>query len=215
MIRLYLLIIISGFLTFTKAEGQAKLLDKHEKMFASIDHLSVDFTQITYKKLRDRSISRSGNAFFSKPNMFRWNFNSEKTGLEEYYFNGEILSHFQEKDKLVSHYNTNAGLARELQEVVSLVLDPKALLTRYKLKDIKSEAGRTQAILVPISSGSSDIDTIFVKVSDLKKFVEEVQIFYLDGNNTQFLFKNPLTRSNDPKIFSFSRQGSFTVRHHG
>ncbi len=204
------------FLSFSsQAFSEPKLQDKYSEIFSTIDHLSVDFSQSTYKKLRDRSVTRSGNAFFSKPGMFRWNFNSEKTGLEEYYFNGEKLTHFREKDKLVNHYNTNAGLARELQEVVNLVLDPKALLSRYKVKEIKSQGGKTQAVLIPQSRETTDVDTIFVKVSDVKKFVEEVQIFYIDGNYTQFVFKNPVTRPNDPKIFSFSRQGNFTVRHHG
>jgi len=207
---------ILGILSLTPAKAaEPKLQDKYAEIFSSIDHLSVDFSQNTYKKLRDRSILRSGNAFFSKPGMFRWNFNSDKTGLEEYYFNGEKLTHFRDKDKLVNHYNTNAGLARELQEVVNLVLDPKALLNRYKVKEIKSEGGLTQAILIPQSRETTDVDSIFVKVSDVKKFVEEVQIFYIDGNYTQFAFKNPVTKPNDPKIFIFSRQGNFTIRKHG
>ena len=210
------LVMILGILSLTPAKAaEPKLQDKYAEIFSSIDHLSVDFSQNTYKKLRDRSILRSGNAFFSKPGMFRWNFNSDKTGLEEYYFNGEKLTHFRDKDKLVNHYNTNAGLARELQEVVNLVLDPKALLNRYKVKEIKSEGGLTQAILIPQSRETTDVDSIFVKVSDVKKFVEEVQIFYIDGNYTQFAFKNPVTKPNDPKIFIFSRQGNFTIRKHG
>ncbi len=210
------LVMILGILSLTPAKAaEPKLQDKYAEIFSSLDHLSVDFSQNTYKKLRDRSILRSGNAFFSKPGMFRWNFNSDKTSLEEYYFNGEKLTHFRDKDKLVNHYNTNASLARELQEVVNLVLDPKALLNRYKVKEIKSEGGRTQAILIPQSRETTDVDSIFVKVSDVKKFVEEVQIFYIDGNYTQFAFKNPVTKPNDPKIFIFSRQGNFTIRKHG
>ncbi|HET9237006.1 MAG TPA: outer membrane lipoprotein carrier protein LolA [Oligoflexus sp.] len=195
--------------------AEPKLQDKYAEIFSSVDHLAVDFSQTTYKKLRDRSTIRSGNAYFSKPGMFRWNFTDGKAGLEEYYFNGEKLTHYREKDRLVNHYNTNASLARELHEVVNLVLDPRALLSRYKVKEIKSQGGRTQAVLVPQQAGTTDVDSIFVKVSDVKKFVEEVQIFYIDGNYTQFAFKNPVNKTNDAKIFTFSRQGNFTVRHHG
>jgi outer membrane lipoprotein-sorting protein len=195
--------------------AESKLEDKQEQLFSSIDHLSVDFSQSTYKKLRNRTITRSGNAFFSKPDRFRWTFTSSKAGLEEYYFNGEKLTHYREKDQIVNHYNTNAGLARELTEVVSLVLDPKALLSRYKVKESKSAGGHTQVVLLPQAKETTDVDSIFVKVSDVKKYVEEVQIFYIDGNNTKFSFKNPATGTNDPKIFTFSRTGNFTVRHHG
>ncbi len=195
--------------------AQQKLSDKQEQLFSSIDHLSVDFTQSTYKKLRDRTISRTGTAHFSKPDMFRWNFSSDSSGLEEYYFNGSRLTHYREKEKVVNHYNTNAGLARELNEVVSLVLDPKTLLSRYKLKESKSEGGHTSVILNPMSRESTDVDSIFVKISDTQKFVEEVQIFYNDGNNTKFSFKNPKMMANDKKIFIFSRTGNFTIRQHG
>lgn len=215
MMRAVLAALVSLCLVTTTSFAEPKLQDKYAEIFSSIDHLSVDFSQTTYKKLRDRSTTRSGNAYFSKPGMFRWNFTSDKAGLEEYYFNGETLTHFREKDKLVNHYTTNASLARELQEVVSLVLDPKALLNRYKVKEIKTEANKTLAILVPQARDTTDVDSIFVKVSDVKKYVEEVQIFYIDGNYTQFTFKNPVTHPNDPKIFSFSRSGNFTIRRHG
>lgn len=188
---------------------------KYDSIFATIDNLSVDFTQTTYKKLRNKTTVRSGNAFFSKPGMFRWNFTSDKSGVEEYYFNGEKLTHFREKENLVNHYNTNAGLARELKEVVSLVLDPKALFSRYKVKASKSANQKTTVTLEPKSKEGTDIDTINVQVEDSQKFVEDVQIFYNDGNNTRFSFKNPKKLKNDPSVFIFSRKGNFTIRHHG
>jgi outer membrane lipoprotein-sorting protein len=215
VIRVALFLVLSLLTSPAARAAEPKLQDKYAEIFSSMDHVAVDFSQTTYKKLRDRSTIRSGNALFSKPGMFRWNFTEGKSGLEEYYFNGEKLTHYREKDRLVNHYNTNASLARELQEVVNLVLDPKILLDRYKVREIKSQGGRTHAILIPQQRESTDVDSIFVKVSDAKKFVEEVQIFYIDGNYTQFAFKNPVNKTNDPKIFTFSRQGNFTVRHHG
>lgn len=197
------------------AMAEEKPEAKYDSIFATIDNLSVDFTQTTYKKLRNKTTVRSGNAFFSKPGMFRWNFTSDKSGVEEYYFNGEKLTHFREKENLVNHYNTNAGLARELKEVVSLVLDPKALFSRYKVKASKSANQKTTVTLEPKSKEGTDIDTINVQVEDSQKFVEDVQIFYNDGNNTRFSFKNPKKLKNDPSVFIFSRKGNFTIRHHG
>ena len=195
--------------------AEPKLLPQYENMFASIEHLSVDFAQTSYKKLRNRSVLRTGNAHFSKPSMFRWNFISESGAVEEYYFNGDKLTHFSEKDKIVNHYNTNAGLAKELNEVVNLVLDPRVLLSVYKIQDTKSEGGKTKVTFVPISKESTDVEKIFVSLQDSKKFVEEVQIFYNDGNNTKFAFKNPSYGVNEKSIYTFSRTGNFTVRHHG
>ncbi len=199
----------------SNAKAQDKAETKYASIFSSIDNLTVDFTQATYKKLRNKTNVRSGNALFSKPGMFRWNFASDKGGVEEYYFNGDKLTHFREKENLVNHYNTNAGLARELKEVVSLVLDPKELFSRYSVKSSKSQNQKTIVTLEPKSKEGTDIETIQVQVEEAQKFVEDVQIFYNDGNNTRFSFKNPQKSKNDPAIFTFSRKGNFTVRHHG
>ncbi len=188
---------------------------KYEQVFASIDNLSVDFTQTTYKKLRNKTNVRQGDALFAKPGMFRWNFTSEKGGLEEYYFDGQRLTHYREKENLVNNYNTNAGLARELKEVVTLVLDPKALFSRYKVKSSKAENQHTLVVLEPKSKEGTDIETINVQVEDQQKFVEDVQIFYNDGNNTRFSFKNPKKAKIEPGSFVFSRKGNFTVRNPG
>lgn len=188
---------------------------KYDQIFSSIDNLSVDFVQTTYKKLRNKSTVRQGDALFSKPGMFRWNFTNDKAGLEEYYFNGERLTHFRQKENLVNHYATNAGLARELKEVVTLVLDPKALFSRYKVKDSKTANQKTTVTLEPKSKEGTDIETINVQVEDTEKYVEDVQIFYNDGNNTRFSFKNPKKTKNDPAVFNFSRKGNYTIRNHG
>ena len=197
------------------AFAQDKTETKYESVFATIDNLTVDFTQTNYKKLRNKTTVRSGDALFSKPGLFRWNFTSDKGGIEEYYFNGERLTHYRQKENLVNHYNTNAGLARELKEVVSLVLDPKALFNRYKVKSSKNADRKTLVTLEPKSNEGTDIVSIDVQVEDGQKYVEDVKIFYNDGNNTRFSFKNPKKLNHDASVFIFSRKGNFTIRHHG
>lgn len=194
--------------------AQDKLQNKQEQIFAAIDHLKVDFSQATYKKLRDRTVTRSGTAYFSKPDLFRWNFTSDPNHVEEYYFNGRKLSHYLEKEKIVNNFS-KAGLASELKEVVNLVLDPRALFSRYKLKESKTVGAYTEAILIPAIVGQTDVESLFIKVSDAHKFVEEVQIYYQDGNYTKFSFKNPKLEANDPKIFTFPQNSRVTVRDHG
>lgn len=204
-----------GALSAPIAFAQDKSETKYDAVFASIDNLSVDFTQTTYKKLRNKTTVRSGDALFSKPGMFRWNFTSDKNGIEEYYFNGEKLTHYRQKENLVNHYNTNVGLARELKEVVSLVLDPKELFARYKVKSSKSQNQKTIVTLEPKSKEGTDIETINVQVEEAQKMVDDVQIFYNDGNNTRFSFKNPKKTKPDMASFTFSRKGNFTIRHNG
>lgn len=215
MKRRVMVLAAMAFLTTANVQAADAPEAKYEQLFSTIDNLSVDFTQTTYKKLRNKTTVRQGDALFSKPGMFRWNFTNDKAGLEEYYFNGETLTQYNDKQNLVNHYNTNAGLARELKEVVSLVLDPKALFSRYKVKESKSSNQKTTVTLEPRSKEGTDIESINVQVEDAQKYVQDVQIFYNDGNNTRFSFKNPKKTRNDPSVFTFSRKGNYTVRHHG
>ncbi|MFW7380050.1 MAG: LolA family protein [Oligoflexus sp.] len=201
--------------SFAKPQSSKDLAEQYGKLFSNIDHLQVDFTQITYKKLRDRRHTRTGKAYFSKPAKFRWNFEDQKAGLEEFYFDGDTLTHFKEKEKLVTHYKANVGLARELREVVNLVLDPQALFDRYHVTSSETKGSLTSIELSPRSAVATDIQVLKVTVSDQTRSVQQVKILYMDENYTEFTFKNPIAKPNDPKLFRFSRNGSFTIRTHG
>ncbi|SMF69968.1 outer membrane lipoprotein carrier protein LolA [Pseudobacteriovorax antillogorgiicola] len=188
---------------------------EHQDLFSKIDHISVQFKQTIYKKLRNRTINRQGEAHFSKPNYFRWNFVNKDFGNEEFYYNGKKLTHFREKEKVVTHYNANVGLAKELNEVVNLVLDPSTLHNRYDTSKVEKEKNQTKLTLSPRAGVATEIASIEVKVSDQRKYVKDIKILYMDGNYTQFQFKNPRFSANDLKIFTFSKKGSFTIRNHG
>lgn len=192
-----------------------ELQKKHEQLFKDVKHLSVDFEQTVYKKLRDRKLERSGNAYFSQPNSFRWNFSSKKLGDEEFYYNGKKLTHFRASEKTVTNYNTNIGLAKELNEVVQLVLSPQNLYDRYEVTDTKSKGAQTEIALKPKPGNTTDIKTIGIVINDKQKFVETVKITYMDNNYTKFKFANPKFSTNKPDLFRFTRKGKFTVREHG
>lgn len=195
--------------------ANSDLKKKHQNLFSKIDHISLSFNQTIYKKLRDRKMNRKGKAFFSKPNNFRWDFVNKDLGNEEFYYNGKTLTHFREREATVTNYNANIGLAKELNEVVNLVLDPGTLYTRYDISDLKKSKGQTSMTLTPRAGMATEISLIKIKVSDQRKYVKNIKIVYLDGNYTHFRFKNPRFSDNDLKIFSFSKKGNFTVRNHG
>lgn len=198
-----------------QAQTAKEMAEKYGKMFSSIEHLQVSFSQTVYKKLRDRRYTRSGQAYFSKPDKFRWNFEDPKAGLEEFYFDGDTLTHYKEKEKLVTHYQAHVGLGRELREVVNLVLDPKALFDRYHVASSESKNGLTTITLSPRAAVATDIQELKVSVSDQNRYVQGVRILYMDENYTEFTFQNPVEKANPPNLFRFSRTGNFTIRSHG
>jgi outer membrane lipoprotein-sorting protein len=197
-------------------EQQKKVEREYKKMFRSIEHMTVDFDQIIYKSLRKRKISRKGIAYFSKPSMFRWDFSDKGQGIEEFYFDGNQLTHFREGEKLVTHYKAGTGIASELSEVVDLVLDPVKLFNRYQVEKItKTKEQDAEVRLVPRAALSSDIEAIFVTVAGGKGHVKATKILYMNENYTEFLFSNPRFTTNPLQLFIFSRKGPFTVRTHG
>lgn len=208
-------VLIFFLITFDSLLLAGDLGSTQGQLFKNIDHMEVDFQQVIYKKLRNRKIKRSGKAYFSKPKFFRWNFQSKELGVEEFYYNGKILTHFRESENLVTNYRANVGLARELDEVVKLVLDPQALKSRYEITDHSSSEGFTHVSLKPKAEAASDIHKIQIKVSEKEKYVQTIKIDYMDENYTQFSFKNPKFAPNSKEIFSFSRKGAFTIRDHG
>lgn len=213
MIRIALIFTLVSAAAAAQAPTPAaapSLEQKHENLFATMDHLAVSFTQTVYRKMRNKTFERSGQAFFSKPARFRWIFDDKNSDGEEYYFNGESLAHFQKKDNMVTYYSTKTGLVNDLQEIVDLVLDSRKLLGRYDAKDVVTEKNNSSFRLVPKVSG--DIKEIGVKVSDERKYVKEVKFEYSDGNYSLFRFKNPRTKDIDPGTYEFVNPGTVKVK---
>jgi outer membrane lipoprotein-sorting protein len=210
-------LLLASCLTF-ESFGQSapaaapKALEKHENLFASNKFLTVQFTQTIYRKLRNKTTERKGTASFAKPTKFYWHFENDKAGDEEYFYDGTSLNHFIAREKLLKRYSSTSGLARQLQDVIDMVLDGKALLSRYNVQEIKNEKDSTLATLLPkIDDPSNDIKKIEVKISDERKFIKEVKISYADESYSTFKFKNPRTKEIPPTRFAFQKPQGMTI----
>ncbi|MBF0441817.1 MAG: outer membrane lipoprotein carrier protein LolA [Oligoflexales bacterium] len=194
------------------ATEDQSLKETHKSILKSQEHLTVQFDQKIYRKMRNKITQRTGIASFSKPNMFLWTFDDKKN-QEKYYFNGTTLSHFQTSDQSVTHYSTKNSFAKELQDVVDLVLDTEKLFTRYSPKIIESQKDFSRINLIPTSKNPTDVSKIEVKILTTKSFIEEINVEYQDGNYTYFTFKNPNNKPIDPKTFVYSKpQGATNVK---
>ena len=85
-----------------------------------------------------------------------------------------MLSHYESTLNEVTHYSTNKGLSRDLNQVINLVLDPKALLNTFTITDNKTIKS-TSLTLKPKAGLSSEIHRINVKISDSQKYVKRSQ----------------------------------------
>ena len=190
----------------------AKVLEKHDTLFTSHDNLTVQFSQTIYRKLRNKTIERKGQASFAKPNKFYWLFENDKLGNEEYFYDGKSLSHYLPKERLVQHYGSTSSLSKQLQDIIDMVLDGKKLLLRYKAQSITNEKDNTFATLVPsVEDPNNEIQKIEIKVSDQRTFIKEIKIMYNDEGYSLFRFKNPRTSVIPADRFVFHKPAGLTV----
>ncbi len=201
--------------TLAQAQAGDDLSKKHGKIFTSLENLTVQFSQTSYRKLRNKTTSRKGMAAFAKPGKFYWAFQDLKSGNEEYFYDGTKLSFFKHRENTVTHYGKKSGLASELDDVVSLVLDTRNLLSTYEPRNVASEKGITTFDLVPKKGKKTDIKGIAVQVSESQKYIRHVKIEYDNGNFTLFEFSNPKKDAIPAQRFIFSNPGSVKENHVG
>ncbi len=163
-------------------EKELELLQKEIK-FSEFIH--IQFVQNTYKKLRNKTTSTQGEAFFKKPNKFRWILKDET-----WLFDGKNFFHYQPSKKTAVSYGKGAGKNKELQELVDMVLDLKALLIKYKVSEAKKQDKKLHIKLDPVLDG--DIVGADVDIDLQKNFVTRVELAFKGGNKTTFLFKDPV-----------------------
>ena len=189
-----------------KPEQQRDIKTDHLKLISGIDNLTVEFTQEVYTSFRKKTKNRQGLAVFAKPNQFKWTFNDEAWGVEEYYFDGLTLSHFVKSENTVTHYGVQSGFAKELRQVVNMILDPNALLNSYTTQNVQQVDKEITYFLVP-NAPHSEIKQIVIGMFESSTAVESVSIEYLDGNKSSYKFAKANKEVVSKNTFKFSNPG--------
>ena len=195
-----------------EASTESSLKKAHKDLFRSVSHLGVEFEQTSFRKLRNKKISRTGSALFSQPNKFKWVYTDKLLGIEEYYYDGSRFSHFVQRENLLTIYGSDTGLGKELQKIVDLILNTKDLLESYQPSDVKKLDTMTEVTLNPKDPMQSDIERIFIKISNKKKYIEQVKLSYQDGNYTAFVFSNPKTSPISASLYKFNGPKTVKIR---
>ena len=195
--------------TIAHSQNSKQLKKDHTFLVSSLKNLSVEFTLEIYSAFRKRTRHRSGKALFARPNSFRWTFD-DKYGFEEYFFNGSKLSHFKKSENLVVNYNINKGFAKELHQLVEMVLNPDKLLDRYSYK----KTTEYHITLTPKGPQASDVKEISISLQPPnKRFVASIGIYYQDENKSTYRFtKQQSKKKISKKSFVFANPGGVKVK---
>ncbi|MFK7826532.1 MAG: outer membrane lipoprotein carrier protein LolA [Oligoflexales bacterium] len=180
---------ILSFWTVPTAYGDLseKEVRKLQEKIKSFEHLNVAFTQKTYRSLRKKTSLSSGQAFFSKPNHFRWAL--ETPSKTQWLYDGKTLSYFLPDKKQATTYPSQVNKGKELRNIVDMVLNFDELLKRFRILQARQNDHIIDITLSPLST--SEIKSADLKLDTKNGFMESIKLNLGAGNHTTIEFSNP------------------------
>jgi len=126
-------------------------IEKLQQSFKIQSEMSVDFTQTQVKKLRGKTSTSLGRAYFKQPDSFRWQLISPKQ--DEWLYDGKNLYNFIPDRLQATRYDANGSKGRELRQIVDLVTNISSLTKSYEFTEVKEVDSLLELTLTPKTKG--------------------------------------------------------------
>jgi outer membrane lipoprotein-sorting protein len=161
--------------------------------------LRLDFRQTRTNAIRPGKTSKSsGQAYFVKPGMFRWELIKPTSDIK--IFDGKNLFSVNLTKKAAIKYSAG-NQVDELHELIDVVLDFDALLKRYNLRSATKQGDEISIQLSPKSD--TPVKGIHLSVSSKTAFVGRVLLEFAGEQTTsQFDFSNHSVVPIDKNVFA-------------
>jgi outer membrane lipoprotein-sorting protein len=130
--------------------GSAEI-EKLQQSFKIQPEMSIDFTQTQVKKLRGKTSTSLGRAYFKQPDSFRWQLISPKQ--DEWLYDGKNLYNFIPDRLQATRYDANGTKGRELRQIVDLVTNISSLTKSYEFTEVKEVGPLLELTLTPKMKG--------------------------------------------------------------
>lgn len=160
--------------------------------------LHVDVKQSRYLALRKRFTETKGEAFFEKPNKFRWITDEPN---QHWIFDGSRLFRLSPDKGQALKFSSLDGPGKQLHDLVDMVLSFDKLLASYQFVAAEQLGDYAHVSLKP--KAKNNLKMVDLKISLKQKFVEEAKLSFDGDSHTVFAFSNP-RYENFPK-------GTFTL----
>ncbi len=122
----------------------------------TFSNLKVDYSHTRSRKIRGKNFTTKGYAIFAKPNKFRW---VKKNS--EILFDGKEIYQYSPVDKSAVKFNIGTEEGRQINRLMSLVLNFDALEESYTVAKF---------------TGDKDISTVELKPKDKKDPVKFIRL---------------------------------------
>ena len=164
------------------------------------EHLSVDFVQTRYTALRGKTLKRRGKARFSRPNLFRWTLEDPAKDL---IFDGKSFFEYDSESKSAAKYSPSGTNAKELTQIVDLVLNFDSLLKRYDMV-FATEAGELVKIAL---KPKNDQEIIGVELQYDKRgdYVAYVRLDLANKNKLTHEFSSPVRSPISSEVYTLPK----------
>lgn len=164
--------------------------------------LSVKFKQAAYKNLRGKTSHSSGYAHFLKPNMFRWVLETPKS--EQWIYNGKDLYNFFPSRKEAILYGGVASKAKEIGELVDMILNFDSLQKKYEFNSITQKNNEIFISLTPkTQSDMTKAELVFDRAAN---YIKEIKLYFRGQNHTLFTFSDPDTKLLQTTLFQLPNE---------
>lgn len=170
---------------FAKELSVDELRAIQSKMKSS-DKLTASFVQTRYAALRGKSTTRKGQASFAKPNLFRWTMEQPSKQL---IFDGKSFFDYDPEAKAAVKYSPKGPSARELTQIVDLVLNFDSLLNRYDLIKALEDGDQVTVLLRP--KKKSDLEQIELRYAKAADYLTYIRLDLANKNRLTHEFSKP------------------------
>lgn len=154
-----------------------------QKDLSGFTYLSLDYANTRSKKIRNKTTTSKGKAFFSKPNFFRW----VKTESEVIY-NGDSFFQYSPEDKAAVQFNISQGDGKQIHQLMNLFLNFNELQNLYEIKEFKNSGEVAELKLVP-KTKIEDLRHVDVKIDTKNKHLMSIRMQMRDTFSS-FEFSN-------------------------
>jgi outer membrane lipoprotein-sorting protein len=174
----------------------------YQSQMGSPDWLRVEFTQESFKSLRQHTTTTKGRALFQKPNRFRWILEAQGVKEEEHWlFDGGSVSHYFPKQNKAQVYPGATGQAKEIENLVDMILNFQTFDKNYRVESLKKEGqDQIQIQLIP-KTPKDDLEKVDVSYHLKNQMIQKITLHQGHKNRTTFLFEKKLGAKPNPKDF--------------
>lgn len=162
------------------------------------NHFSLHFRQEIYRDLRKRTSTVLGLAYFSRPKRFRWIV--QEPDSNEWIFDGNDLYFDDLKRKQGTRYHADTAQARELRQVVDLIVDFAGVGKNYTAHDAKKTAAALEFKLTPVKS--SNVIELEVEIDRKQNYLKKLKLLFEGKNSSTFYFDQFKTYDSSPVTFA-------------